>query len=131
VSPYMLFGGNLACCLECLLTKTWSCSPDGDEGMVPGACPNRAESQPMNFTGNSLVLQNFFRTDPIELDSCKDDSDDLYKQLPVCYTASADRWANYLAVDFYKVTSIVISCMDFGMFSLGLLIYALSMSCKM
>ncbi|CAM6103997.1 unnamed protein product [Calypogeia fissa] len=74
----------------------------GSAGMVPGSCPNRAESQFMNNTGVSLILQNFFRDDPIELDSCKDNSADVYQQLPVCYAASGDRWANFLAVDFYK-----------------------------
>lgn len=85
------------------VTLSSGAAADGDGGMVPGSCANRAESNPMNSTGVSLILQNFFRTDPVEADSCGDNSDGLFEQLPVCYAASGNRWANFLAVDFYKV----------------------------
>ncbi|BBM98196.1 hypothetical protein MPTK1_1g11610 [Marchantia polymorpha subsp. ruderalis] len=74
----------------------------GDDGLVAGLCPNRAESQFMNSTRNSLILQNYFHTNPVQDTTCRDNSQALYDELTACYTASANRWANFLSVDFYK-----------------------------
>ena len=35
---------------------------DGNDGMVAGKCPNRAESPAMDSKSQSLVLMNFFTT---------------------------------------------------------------------
>lgn len=74
----------------------------GDGGMKAGSCPNRAESSPLNTTSKSLVLENFFPTNPNETVACQDNSDALSSMLKVCYAAAGDRWSNFLAVDFYK-----------------------------
>nr|CAD1838680.1 unnamed protein product [Ananas comosus var. bracteatus] len=73
----------------------------GDEGMVAGSCPNRAESSPMNTTSKSLVLMNYFRTDPNLTEACSDNSAPLLSMLTTCHDLSANRWANFIAVDFY------------------------------
>lgn len=75
---------------------------DSDGGMVEGKCPSRAESSPMNDTKKALVLMNYFPTNPNESKSCTDNSTPLTKMLDTCYTLSGNRWANFVAVDFYK-----------------------------
>eukprot|EP00250_Pteridium_aquilinum_P028079 c36550_g1_i1 orf=232-1341(-) len=74
----------------------------GDGGMRAGSCPNRAESPLLNTKSRSLVLENFFPTNPTETGACLDNSDMLMAMLNVCYAAAGQRWANFLAVDFYK-----------------------------
>ncbi|XP_017214955.1 PI-PLC X domain-containing protein At5g67130 [Daucus carota subsp. sativus] len=74
----------------------------GDGGMEAGNCPNRGESSPLNDTSKSLVLVNYFRTVPLKLLACGENSDDLIDMLYTCYTAAGDRFANFVAVDFYK-----------------------------
>lgn len=76
---------------------------DGDDGMKPGSCPNRAESTPMNTTSRSLVLMNYFRTNPNNTAVCSDNSAPLVSMLNTCMKASGKRWANYIAVDYYMV----------------------------
>lgn len=76
---------------------------DGDDGMKGGSCFNRAESSNLNDTSKSLVLVNYFRSIPIKLMSCVDNSGDLMDMLQTCQAASGSRWANFVAVDFYKV----------------------------
>ena len=76
---------------------------DGDGGMEAGNCPNRGESSPLNDTSKSLVLVNYFRTVPLKLLACGENSDDLIDMLYTCYTAAGNRFANFVAVDFYKV----------------------------
>ncbi|KAJ8459754.1 hypothetical protein OPV22_032680 [Ensete ventricosum] len=73
----------------------------GDQGMNPGSCPNRAESSLMSTTSKSLVLMNYFRTDPSLTNACTDNSDLLLSMLKTCHDLSANRWANFVAVDFY------------------------------
>ncbi|OAE33472.1 hypothetical protein AXG93_3822s1280 [Marchantia polymorpha subsp. ruderalis] len=82
----------------------------GDDGLVAGLCPNRAESQFMNSTRNSLILQNYFHTNPVQDTTCRDNSQALYDELTACYTASANRWANFLSVDFYKTRTAPGQC---------------------
>lgn len=79
---------------------------DGDGGMHAGSCPNRAESSPLNDTTKSLVLVNYFSSIPIKLTACEHNSAALINMLHTCFGAAADRWANFLAVDFYKVSQI-------------------------
>lgn len=74
-----------------------------DGGMVAGECPNRAESSPMNDTKKSLVLMNYFPTNPNATESCLDNSTPLTNMLDTCHKLSGNRWANFIAVDFYKV----------------------------
>ncbi|XP_016649162.1 PREDICTED: PI-PLC X domain-containing protein At5g67130 isoform X1 [Prunus mume] len=75
---------------------------DGDGGMKPGNCPNRRESAPLNDETKSLVLVNYFTSIPIKQVSCAINSGDLIKMLYTCYGAAGNRWANFVAVDFYK-----------------------------
>ncbi|KAJ4962645.1 hypothetical protein NE237_022584 [Protea cynaroides] len=74
----------------------------GNSGMIAGSCPNRAESSPMNTTTKSLVLQNYFPDDPILSEACKDNSAALMNMTDTCYKAAGNRWANFIAVDFYQ-----------------------------
>lgn len=74
----------------------------GTKGMIKGSCPNRAESAAMNDLSRSLVLVNYFRDLPNFPVACKDNSAELLDMLTTCHDLSADRWANFIAVDFYK-----------------------------
>ncbi|KAH6558422.1 hypothetical protein KP509_1Z064900 [Ceratopteris richardii] len=67
-----------------------------------GECPSRAESAAMSTKSRSLLLLNFFPDNPLQPEACKYNSAPLQAMLPVCYNASGNRWANYLAIDFYK-----------------------------
>ncbi|KZV45612.1 PI-PLC X domain-containing protein-like [Dorcoceras hygrometricum] len=73
----------------------------GDDGMK-GSCFNRAESSNLNDTTKSLVLVNHFRSVPIKLMSCVDNSGHLLDMLQTCHVAAGNRWANFVAVDYYK-----------------------------
>ncbi|KAL2651818.1 hypothetical protein R1flu_019946 [Riccia fluitans] len=74
----------------------------GDDGIIAGKCPSRAESQFLNNTGNTLILQNYFHTDASESTVCSEHSQNLMDQLDTCFAASGNRWANFIQVDFYK-----------------------------
>ncbi|KAL4639784.1 hypothetical protein ACB092_03G243000 [Castanea dentata] len=74
----------------------------GDDGMHSGSCPNRGESAALNDKTKSLVLVNYFRSAPIKQVSCVDNSPELLNMLQTCYGAAGNRWANFVAVDFYK-----------------------------
>ncbi|XAR73997.1 hypothetical protein NMG60_11008143 [Bertholletia excelsa] len=74
----------------------------GDDGMKAGSCPNRAESSPMNTKTISLVLMNYFPTNPNLSDACADNSAPLTSMMSTCYQASGTRWPNFIAVDFYQ-----------------------------
>ncbi|CAN0870251.1 PI-PLC X domain-containing protein At5g67130, partial [Linum grandiflorum] len=75
----------------------------GDGGMKTGSCPNRAESAAMDDKTKSLVLMNFFRSVPMEDLACGDNSGSLMDMVTTCEVAAGNRWANFLAVDYYKV----------------------------
>ncbi|KAF5208402.1 Pi-plc x domain-containing protein [Thalictrum thalictroides] len=74
----------------------------GNGGMNDGSCPNRGESSPLDDKTKSLVLVNYFYSVPVKLLSCKSNSGDLVNMLHTCYGSSANRWANFVAVDYYK-----------------------------
>ncbi|KAJ1697573.1 hypothetical protein LUZ63_006085 [Rhynchospora breviuscula] len=74
----------------------------GDDGMDKGKCSNRAESPPLNDKTKSLVLVNYFPTVPVKLTSCLQNSMALTDMLNTCYNAAGRRWANFLAVNYYK-----------------------------
>lgn len=78
---------------------------DGNDGMHAGSCPNRAESPPLNDKSKSLVLVNYFESFPIKQTTCVHNSGDLINMLHTCYGAAGNRWANFVAVDYYKVTN--------------------------
>jgi hypothetical protein len=78
-------------------------SADGKDGMVQGKCPKREDSSELNDRSKSLVLVNHFRTIPIQQATCKDNSKDLINMLSTCYAVACNRWANFVAVDYYKV----------------------------
>lgn len=81
---------------------------DGDDGMDKGKCFNRDESPPLNDPTKSLVLVNYFPTVPVKLTSCLQNSMGLNDMLKTCYDAAGHRWANFLAVNYYKVRSIIL-----------------------
>lgn len=74
----------------------------GNGGLQAGQCPRRAESAPLNATSRSLVMENFFPDNPVQVTSCKYNSAPLMQMVPVCYQNCGKRSANFLAVDFYK-----------------------------
>ncbi|KAI0526751.1 hypothetical protein KFK09_002342 [Dendrobium nobile] len=74
----------------------------GDDGMKSGSCPNRAESSPMNTSSKSLVLVNYFPDNPNSTAACAENSAPLVSMLDTCHALSGNRWANFIAVDFYK-----------------------------
>ncbi|KAL6551730.1 hypothetical protein OROGR_007884 [Orobanche gracilis] len=74
----------------------------GNDGMVAGSCPSRSESSPMNTQSKSLVLMNYFPTNPNASEACVDNSAELISMMKTCYEADGKRWPNFIAVDFYK-----------------------------
>lgn len=76
---------------------------DGDGGMHAGNCPNRTESSPLDDRTKSLVLVNYFPTIPFKQIACEHNSANLINMLHTCFGAAGNRWANFVAVNFYKV----------------------------
>ncbi|XP_074274789.1 PI-PLC X domain-containing protein At5g67130-like [Silene latifolia] len=74
----------------------------GNHGMERGKCPKRNESATLNDRTKSLVLVNHFKTIPLKLTACEDNSKELIQMLQTCYLAAGHRWANFVAVDYYK-----------------------------
>jgi len=88
-------------------------SSDGDGGRKAGSCPSRAESSALNDKSKSLVLVNYFRSAPLKAITCEDNSGGLIDMLQTCYVAAGNRWANYVAVDYYKVELCHIFCFHY------------------
>ncbi|CAH9084379.1 unnamed protein product [Cuscuta europaea] len=79
----------------------------GDEGLE-GECTNRVNSSALNDKTKALVLVNHFRTiqalKPHLMMACVDNSEPLLTMLEACALAAGQRYANFLAVDFYKMS---------------------------
>jgi hypothetical protein len=78
--------------------------------MDAGKCSNRAESAPLNDKTKSLVLMNYFPSVPVKLTACLQHSNSLTGMVNTCYAAAGNRWANFLAVDYYKVNVELVQC---------------------
>ncbi|QHO17320.1 PI-PLC X domain-containing protein At5g67130 isoform X2 [Arachis hypogaea] len=74
----------------------------GDGGRKTGSCPNRAESSNLDDKSKSLVLVNYFRSVLLKPVTCSDNSASLIDMLQTCHGAAGNRWANFVAVDYYK-----------------------------
>lgn len=76
---------------------------DGNDGTEPGVCGNRGESAKLDDKTKSLVLVNHFGSAPFKQLSCVENSEDLIDMLNTCYGQAGNRWANFVAVNYYKV----------------------------
>ncbi|VAH55159.1 unnamed protein product [Triticum turgidum subsp. durum] len=74
----------------------------GEVGMNSRACRNHSESAVLGDRTKSLVLVNYFRMPPVQGTSCMEHSRGLMEVLHTCHAAAGNRWANFLAVDYYK-----------------------------
>uniref|UniRef100_A0A7N0ZW69 Uncharacterized protein n=1 Tax=Kalanchoe fedtschenkoi TaxID=63787 RepID=A0A7N0ZW69_KALFE len=74
----------------------------GDGGMKAGECPARKESAALGDKTKPLVLVNYFRSVPLKPLACEQNSGDLIEMLKTCRAAAGNRWANFVAVDYYK-----------------------------
>ncbi|XP_023517680.1 PI-PLC X domain-containing protein At5g67130-like isoform X1 [Cucurbita pepo subsp. pepo] len=74
----------------------------GNEGMKPGSCLNRPESPSMDTATISLILINYFYTNPNKTAVCYDNSAPLISMMNTCHQAAGKRWPNFIAVDFYQ-----------------------------
>ncbi|KAJ0981951.1 hypothetical protein J5N97_010206 [Dioscorea zingiberensis] len=74
----------------------------GYGGMYSGMCSNRTESSPLDDTSKSLVFINYFPTIPDSWNACGQNSEELIDMLQTCYHKAGNRWANFVAVDYYK-----------------------------
>ncbi|KAG6716507.1 hypothetical protein I3842_04G052700 [Carya illinoinensis] len=74
----------------------------GDGGMHAGNCANRAESSPLDDNTKSLVLVNYVPNIPVDLAAFGQNSADLINMLHTCFASAGNRWANFVAVDFYR-----------------------------
>ncbi|XP_020533659.1 PI-PLC X domain-containing protein At5g67130 [Jatropha curcas] len=73
----------------------------GNKGLHEN-CKNREESSTLDDKTKSLVLVNHFGSIPARTLACGLNSESLINSLHKCYTASGNRWANFIAVDYYK-----------------------------
>ncbi|KAB1208522.1 hypothetical protein CJ030_MR7G028543 [Morella rubra] len=76
----------------------------GDAGMNASTCTNRAESSPLKTTTRSLVLINCFPSVANILVACRDNSATLLSVVKTCSKAALNRWPNFIAVNFYKMS---------------------------
>ncbi|CAN0896207.1 PI-PLC X domain-containing protein At5g67130 [Linum grandiflorum] len=77
-------------------------TPNDGNGGLKGNCTNRGESAALDDKSTSLVLVNHFGTLPVRGISCDYNSQGLMEMLGKCYTSAGNRWANFVAVDYYK-----------------------------
>ena len=97
----------------------------GNPGQVQGSCPNRKESQPLNSRAASLFLMNYFPTNPVERDACKENSNGLVQMVDTCNKTAGNLMPNFVAVNYYMVQinrslSVSLSLCHSGSLSLSL-----------
>ncbi|KAG0591483.1 hypothetical protein M758_1G175400 [Ceratodon purpureus] len=80
----------------------WNYVLENQYGTVALTCDRRGESALLTDKTKTLFLQNYFPTNPNRTTACLDNSDNLSKALNVCSSATGNRWANFLAVDYYQ-----------------------------
>jgi len=73
------------------------------DGTLAETCEPRGESAALTNKTKSLFLENYFPSNPNRTTACLDNSAMLSKALNVCHTAAGNRWANFVAVDYYQV----------------------------
>ena len=113
VPPYWtLLCNSWSCIHTCCLYEIYGFPSvaDGDDGMDAGKCSNRAESAALNDKTKSLVLMNYFPSVPVKLTACLQHSNSLTDMVNTCYGAAGNRWANFIAVDYYKVNVKLVEC---------------------
>ncbi|PON42914.1 PLC-like phosphodiesterase [Parasponia andersonii] len=72
----------------------------------------QAESSPLDEESRSLVLVNYFQSDPVKEPTCEHKSGDLIYMFRTCYGAAGNRWSNLVAVDYYKVIGGAFQAVD-------------------
>jgi hypothetical protein len=74
--------------------------------MKPTTCPTRDNGSPnLNDPSRGLVLVNWFGDLEGSGSVCTDNQfTNLQSKLQTCFAAAGDRWANFLAVDFFEVS---------------------------
>lgn len=82
---------------------------DCADGTVTETCVNREESAVLTDTTKSLILENYFPSTPNSTEACVINSGNLANAITVCHAAAGNRWSNFLAVDFYKVSLSLLS----------------------
>nr|XP_024369688.1 PI-PLC X domain-containing protein At5g67130-like [Physcomitrium patens]PNR58031.1 hypothetical protein PHYPA_005026 [Physcomitrium patens] len=80
----------------------WNYVVENQYGTLNQSCLPRESSALLTDKMKTLFLQNYFPSNPNRTTACIDNSDNLSKALNVCHTAAGNRWANFLAVDFYQ-----------------------------
>lgn len=79
----------------------WNYVLENQYGTISETCQPRGESAALTDSTKSLFLQNYFPSKPNRTTACVDNSATLSRALNVCHTATGNRWANFLAVDYY------------------------------
>ncbi|PRQ23121.1 putative PLC-like phosphodiesterase, TIM beta/alpha-barrel domain-containing protein [Rosa chinensis] len=82
---------------------------DGDNGMKAGTCGNRGESSLMMNKTKSIILMNYFSSNPNIIRSCNDNPDPLLDMIKTCQVATANQWPNFVAADFYTENATYIN----------------------
>lgn len=80
----------------------WNYVLENQYGTLSQTCQPRGESAALTDKTKSLFLENYFPSNPNRTTACVDNSAMLSKALNVCHTAAGNRWANFLAVDYYQ-----------------------------
>jgi len=71
--------------------------------MHAGNCFNRETSSPLDDRTKPLVLVNHSPTIPFKQIACEHNSANLINMLHTCFVVAGNQWANFVAVDYYRV----------------------------
>lgn len=74
---------------------------------MENGCHHRDGSSKLDDKSKSLVLVNYFMSVAVKHAACSQNSGDLEDKLKSCHNAAGNRWANFVAVDYYKVSSLI------------------------